>query len=439
MARRLRGLCLAGSIFTPAVAAYAAPASFSCADLRNKAEKLRNGARNCDAAVAQGLMSSCEVNVTFSLEGIPVNSDAEAATPPWTTSPSAARALAAEVDALRCVKNLKVDVSPPGPYKPGDSFTIVATVELDNGASPAGIPISFKISNPKAFVLNPHSNGEKIAKKASLKELPDMTDWVTGQTGIDGVARIPALRALVGADDAAVALETAVIMARILQAGRALVISYMAYQAMTSVEGGGCRAPIDFAITPARGFTRTRSLGGAPIDYVAQAVYSDIPANAPPCRINPVWNLTEPTLGDLSPTAGQTTTFTPADIAGNSKVRASDEFTGVTSKTLADAAVAGCSDEDRNRLNQDVTKECKSAKVGCPKSQTGANTFNCVELRDFADQTRRCIAGRSAVIAACYSQRPDPAHLQDISNLKNITLERCLSQIMNYGGATPCP
>ncbi|MFI5344791.1 MAG: hypothetical protein ACHQ51_00300 [Elusimicrobiota bacterium] len=71
-------------------------------------------------------------------------------------------------------------------------------------------------------------------------------------------------------------------------------------------------------------------------------------------------------------------------------------------------------------------------------SPAAANKLRYAELRDFADKTRRCIAARGAVIAACYSQLPDPDHLKNISILKNFTLERCLAQILNYDGAAPC-
>lgn len=72
----------------------------ACEDLRHKAAMLRNGADNCDNAVANGVMSSCQVTVPFALTRVPPLSDSVSATPPWLTSPGVARQAASQLEAV---------------------------------------------------------------------------------------------------------------------------------------------------------------------------------------------------------------------------------------------------------------------------------------------------------------------------------------------------
>ncbi|MFI5347608.1 MAG: RNase A-like domain-containing protein [Elusimicrobiota bacterium] len=126
-----------------------AQADDSCATFKTNARMLRNGANNCDAATGQGQMSSCQVRVLFSLAEAPGLAGSVPTEVPWLASTAFARELADKLDAIRCVQNLKLKVSPSGPLKPGDSFTITAEVTMANGASPEGLEIAFVPDDPQ--------------------------------------------------------------------------------------------------------------------------------------------------------------------------------------------------------------------------------------------------------------------------------------------------
>ncbi|MFI5345403.1 MAG: hypothetical protein ACHQ51_03410 [Elusimicrobiota bacterium] len=178
----------------------------SCADLKRWAEQLRNGAANCENAVANKQMSSCQVRVLFSLAQVPGLAGSAPEAAPWLTSPSSARELAAKVDSLRCIQDLTVRIDPEGPRQPGDKFTIsVAPVMSDGGAAPKGLAVSFKAQEPEKIALEPNTS---IAHKANGPRIGSLEDAHTAFTGEDGVAKMPAMTALRAGE--AIALATVV-------------------------------------------------------------------------------------------------------------------------------------------------------------------------------------------------------------------------------------
>jgi hypothetical protein len=172
MASAIKPLIAAALLLAPSVRAQNA-----CPDLNRRARWLRNGANNCDAAVAQGQLSSCQVSVTFSLADVPSLAGTVPADVPWRTSPAAARDLAAKLDALKCVEKLEITVDPPGPFQPGDTFTITAKVTMANGASPEGLEVSLTPKNAGLIAFNEvgDDNGTRVAHKAGTATGPGST------------------------------------------------------------------------------------------------------------------------------------------------------------------------------------------------------------------------------------------------------------------------
>ncbi|MFI5347694.1 MAG: RNase A-like domain-containing protein [Elusimicrobiota bacterium] len=164
MASALKTLIAAALLMTAA----SVRAQDACQDLRRRARWLCNGANNCDAAVAQGQMSSCQVSVTFSLADVPSLAGTVPADVPWLTSPAAARDLAAKLDAMKCVQKLEITVDPPGPFQPGDKFTITAKVTMANSASPEGLIVSLTPKDEGLIAFNDigADNGTRVAHKA---------------------------------------------------------------------------------------------------------------------------------------------------------------------------------------------------------------------------------------------------------------------------------
>lgn len=178
------------------LAASPARAQDACADLHRKAAQLRNGADNCDSAVANGQMSSCQVHVPFALSSIPALAGQVPVGDSWLTSPASARVIASKLDAIRCVQSLQLSVDPPGPLQPGDTFTITAKVTMADGASPAGIKVSLTPENPELVAFNAADNGRtdtRIARKAAGPMAGGIGDIGSPITDQDGVARIPGM------------------------------------------------------------------------------------------------------------------------------------------------------------------------------------------------------------------------------------------------------
>lgn len=165
----------------------------TCADLRVKARELRNGASNCDAAVAAGTMRTCQVEVPFALSGVRPLAGLVPSGSDWRTPPVKAREIAAKLEALRCVERLAVTTEPPGPLKPGDSFTVVAKVVMADGADPSGVELTVR---PEGTGLISISKSTGFARKFGGPIRGGPEDVF--ETGTDGVARIPGLVALRG-------------------------------------------------------------------------------------------------------------------------------------------------------------------------------------------------------------------------------------------------
>ncbi|MFI5347748.1 MAG: RNase A-like domain-containing protein [Elusimicrobiota bacterium] len=175
------------------MAAASARAQDACQDLSRRARWLRNGANNCDAAVAQGQMSSCQVSVTFSLADVPALAVNVPADVPWLTTPAAARDLAAKLDAIKCVEKLEITVDPPGPFRPGDKFTITAKVTMAGGASSEGLQVSLTPKDEGLIAFNDagEDNGTRVAHKAGgpVAPLPAAVTAARLRVGPDGTVK----------------------------------------------------------------------------------------------------------------------------------------------------------------------------------------------------------------------------------------------------------
>lgn len=142
-------------------------AAETCDDIARKAAELRNGADNCDSAVAAGQMSACRVEIPFSLPAALKTAGAEGG----LVSPPKARELAGAIGQIPCVRDIDVTVSPPGPLKPGDEFTVTAKVTMADGASPEGIGMSIRPQNEGllAFGASDGGRGAAVIARKSRK------------------------------------------------------------------------------------------------------------------------------------------------------------------------------------------------------------------------------------------------------------------------------
>lgn len=176
-----------------------------CPDLVGMARKLQSGADNCDNAVAQGLMSSCQVSVPFSLADIPGLSQPAPSEVPWLTSPASARRFAADLRKVRCVESLYLETDPAQP-QPGEPFTIRATVTMADDASPEGLAVSLSTESTEsgsaeneAIANESETPGQtRISRKAAAPTSPTATTPALSTIIVraNGVGEIPGFDAL---------------------------------------------------------------------------------------------------------------------------------------------------------------------------------------------------------------------------------------------------
>lgn len=157
----------------------------SCPDFGRMAAQLRNGADNCDNAVANRDMRTCRVEIDFALKDVPGVTGAPDE-PPWYVSPAAARDLAAKIDAVRCVQDFTLTTDPPGPLKPGTPFDLVATVTMANGANPEGVVVNLE-SEAQAPAVAAQGGADGGKGKAGRKSAAPVPQSLV--IGADGVGR----------------------------------------------------------------------------------------------------------------------------------------------------------------------------------------------------------------------------------------------------------
>ena len=165
----------------------------SCPDLARMAERLRNGADNCDSAVSSGQLSSCQVSVTFSLTGIPGLTETIPSEVPWLASPATARNIAAELGSVRCVEDVFLESSPPGPLQPGATFQLTATVTMAGGASAEGVVVSLTTDDPDEIAAS--GAPPRVSRKAALPRAvaqPTILIRADGKGVLDGAQLLSA-------------------------------------------------------------------------------------------------------------------------------------------------------------------------------------------------------------------------------------------------------